>query len=306
MAFDLSDVATGLKTWSGQVLNKMVTDWTVQQDVFVHRSVTTPIGLPKISAGGNPRPYRTAEDMTDPVIADRKLTVNQTKWDYSADFEDLRNQYMNASTNGLLDPNSTPWTKWIAEQYMAEYLDSIQMNVIGSGNYNASGSAAADMADGFLTLIADEITALNLTAIVVGATSTANAVTKVETFIAGFPMWMKQKGFKIFCSYNEFDKYRTHYRTLNGYGFNKNDNAYKIDGYNGTLEPRAWMGTSARLIAVPNIPTSSFNYPLHLGTNDGAIAIYPTISLNVLKVRMTFPLGLQISDLDAIQVNDQA
>jgi hypothetical protein len=307
MAIDVSALTSGLMAYGGETIRKKVSDWDLQNDVFVHRNVTMPTALPKISASGNPRPYAEAENMTDPTFTDKVLTVYQTKWDWSADFEKLRNTYLSSTSNGTLDPNSTPLYQYILDQYATEYLSQLYENAVGSGTYNSAGTTAASCATGYLTLIAAAITATTLTAIATGAFTTANAVTNVETFCAGLPNWMLQRGFRIFCSWTVFNKYKTHYRTLNGFGFQVGmPGKYMLDGFKGTLEPRSWMGTSARLIAVPDVPKGSIDNVLHMGTNDEQIAIYPTVSLNTIKVRMLYPIGLQISDLSAIFVNDQA
>lgn len=307
MAIDVSGITAGLKEFGGEVIKKKVSEWDLQNDVYIHRNITMPVGLPKISASGNPRPYAEAENMTDPTFTDQTLTVYQTKWDWSADFEKIRNTYLSSTSNGTLDPNTTPLYSYILEQYSTEYLAQLYDNAVGAGTYNSAGTTAASCATGYLTLIAAAITATTLTAIASGAMTTVNCVTIVETFCGGLPTWMLQRGFKIFCSWNVFNKYKTHYRTLNGFGFQTGaPGKYMLDGFKGTLEPRGWMGSSQRLIAVPDVPKGSIDNVLHFGTNDEQIAIYPTQSLNTIKVRMLYPIGLQISDLSAIFVNDQA
>jgi hypothetical protein len=304
---DVSTLSSAFVQWGGDVLRKQVSTWDLQKDFFIHRNVTMPQVLPRIAASGNPRPYAAAENLTDPTFTDRTLTVYQSKWDWSADYELLRNTYLASTSSGKLDPYSVPLHQAILEQYSKEYLSQLYDNAIGSGTYNSAGTTAASTCTGLLTLIASLITATTLTAIATGAIASTDAVTKVETFMTGLPAWMKQRGFKVLCSFAIFEKYRTHYRTLNAFGFQRGEQgSYQLDGYNATLEPRGWMGTSSRLIAVPAVSAGDINNPLRFGTNDEAIAIYPTVALNIIKVRMMFPIGLQISDTSAIFVNDQA
>lgn len=304
---DISTLTTSFVQFGGEVLRKQVSTWDLQKDFFIHRNVTMPQVLPRIKASGNPRPYAAAENLTDPTFTDRTLSVYQSKWDWSADYELLRNSYLASTSNGKLDPYSTPLHTYILEQYSTEYLAQLYDNAVGSGTYNSAGTTAASCATGLLTLIAALITATTLTAIATGVIASTDAVTKVETFVTGLPAWMKQRGFKIICSFAIFEKYRTHYRTVNSFGFARGaQGEYQLDGYNATLEPRGWMGSSSRLIAIPAVAPGDMRNVLRFGTNDEAIAIYPTISLNIIKVRMMFPIGIQIADTDAIFVNDQA
>lgn len=306
MSLDLSGITTGLQEMGPAMIGQKLSTWDLQQDVYVHRNVTVPRALTKISAASSPRPYRKQDDFTDVNISDRRLTVYQSKWDFDLDYEVLRNTYLSAASNGTLDPNNVRIHDYIIDHMAKEYLAALYDNTVGGGTYNASGSTPAAIATGYRTLITDLITATTITPVATGSTTTSNAVTKVEQLADACPTWMKQFGFKIYCSFAEFSKYKAHYRTLNGFGFDKENLEYRLDGFKGRLCPRGWMGSSARLIVVPDVPAGSYDNVLHFGTNDEQIAIYPTVHLNLIRVRMLFPIGLQISDLSAIVVNDQA
>jgi hypothetical protein len=111
---------------------------------------------------------------------------------------------------------------------------------------------------------------------------------------------LRHNGFRILCSYDILSKYRIHYRTLNGFGFNKNERGgYQLDGVNGVLEPQAWMGTSQRLIL-------TVDNNLVFGTDIEGISMHPTPYLNYLKTRLMMAGGCQIKDLAVLTVNDQA
>lgn len=307
MGPDVSAITNALATYGGAMIGKKVSEWDLQKDVFIHRKVTEPLGLPKVSAGGQPRPYDPDDHFTDATITDRLLTVHASKWDFQLDFVKLENTYLSAVANKQIDPNGTPLYTFIVEQYVNEYMSKLNDSTVGAGAYNAAGTTAATIADGYLTLIAAAITATTLTAITTGAIAATDAVTKVETFVDGWPAWLRQKGARIYCSYAIFDKYKKHYRTLNGFGLDKSANdKYTLDGVKATLEPRSWMGTSSRLIAVPDVPVSSQDNVLHMGVNDDTAKLFPTMHLNLIKCRLIMSIGFQISDLGAIFVNDQA
>jgi hypothetical protein len=291
---DVSLLADAFVEFGGKIFAKQVNNWVVDPFIDVYRSVKTPQVLPKLSAVGNPRPYRAQDDNVDGAkFTDRTLTVYQSKWDYEIDPEQFRNTY-------LATPEAVPFYEHIINQVAKEYLSQIYLNTLYLGSYNAAGTTAAAIATGWGTLIAAAITATDLTAIATGALATSDAVTKVELFVTALPSWMKERPSVIYCSYATFEKYRAHYRTLNGYGFVPQAGSYKIDGYpNMELKPVAWMGTSARLIA-------TIQGNLIIGTDGDAIQLAATSRRNIIEVRQMMPVGMQIADLEAIYVNDQA
>ena len=294
---DLSLIASSFVEFGGQVFGKKVLSWNLRSlGIQVRTNVTAPQTLTKLSAVGGPRPYRAQDDTSGNGVkyTDRIITAYQSKWDHDFDPEEFRNTYLNA---GLTDQS---FAQAANEQLAKEYLDSITRNTLYSGVRNGSGSAAADICDGWGTLIAAEITATNLTPVATGALSNSDAVTKVEQVCESVEHWMRQEGFIVYCSYATFDKYKKHYRTLNTYGFDKNENGeYTIDGFNAVLRPVAFMGTSARLIAT--LPDN-----LVFGTNVEAIQVAASVRRNIIESRPMMAAGCQIQDLDAIVVNDQA
>jgi hypothetical protein len=277
------------------IFRKNVLGWDLRgKGIQVRTNVVAPQALTKLSAVGAPRPYRTQDDFgTGPDFSDRTLTAYQSKWDYEFDPENFRNTY-------LATLPDAPFEAAAVDQVSKTYLDTITRLTLWAGVRNGAGTGAADLCDGWGTIIAAEITATNLTPVVTGAIASTDAVTKVETLAEGVPLWMREMGFVVLCSYNVFDKYKKHYRTLNGFGFEKGENQeYNLDGINAVLRPVAFMGTSQRLVAT--LPNN-----LVFGTNVEAVETFPTPHLNIMKIRHMMPVGCQIQDLEALVVNDQA
>jgi hypothetical protein len=217
----------------------------------------------------------------------------QSKLDYEFDSEEFRNTY-------LATLPDMPFEQAAVDQVSREYLDRIMLSTLWTGVRNAGGTGAADLCSGWGTVIAAEITALALTPVVGGSITTANAVTRVEQIAEAAPLWMRERGFFILCSYNVFDKYKTHYRTLNSFGFNRTERGDAvIDGFNAVLRPVSFMGTSQRLVA-------TIENNLVFGTDLERVSTYPTPHLNIMQIRHMMPVGCQIQDLGALVVNDQA
>lgn len=298
---DVSAITSGILDFGGEIFSKEVNNFDPSADgILLLNDVNVQRSLTKISASGHAQPYRSQDDFTaGAVFTDRTIMAYQSKWDVQIDPEKYRGTYLALRRKGDLDQN-VPFYEYIIQQVAKEYLAGINDTVMYSGVKNLSGTAVADIADGYGTIIAAEITGTNITPVATGAITSANAVTKVELISDAAPAWLEKKGYKILCSKDTFKKYRTHYRSLNGYQFEKNESGeYMLDGANGSLKWVSWMGTSSRLILVPN-------NNLVMATDNNQIKAYPTPHLNLINVRFMIPVGFQIQDLAAIIVNDQA
>jgi hypothetical protein len=277
------------------IFRQGVMNWDLRSSgVQVRTNVNAPQALTKLSAVGAPRPYRTQDDFgTGPDFSDRTLTAFQSKWDYEFDPENMRNTYLATLPN-------TPFEQDCVDQVSREYLDSIITSTLWTGVRNASGTTAADLCSGWGTIIAAEITATNITPVVTGAITNANAVTQVELVANGLPIWVKKRGYIVNVSYNVFEKFLAHYRTLNGFQYQPDkDGSYKLDGRKGTLIPTDFMGSSQRIVA-------TVQNNLTFGTDLERVATHPTPHLNIMKIRHMMPVGCEIQDLEALRVNDQA
>lgn len=277
------------------VFRKHVLGWNLRgQGIQVRTNVNAPQALAKLSAVGAPRPYRTQDDFgTGPDFSDRTLTAYQSKWDYEFDAENFRNTY-------LATLPDMPFEAAAVDQVSKTYLDTIIRLTLGAGVRNGAGTGAADLCDGWLTIIAAEITATTISPVVTGAITSANAVTQLELVADAAPVWLKQMGGLIYVSYDVFQKFCAHYRTLNGFQYQPGITGdYKLDARNFIVRPQAWMGASQRVIlTLPN--------NLVFGTDLERVATFPTPHLNIMQIRHMMPVGCQIQDLDALVVNNQA
>lgn len=267
------------------------------QGILMYKNVKTSQALPKSSVSGGPRPYRAQDDTTDPFsVADRILTVNQSKWDFDIDVEKFRNTYL-----AKYKPGGPAFAEWIISEVSAAYLAAINNSTVYLGVYNAAGTSAAALATGWGTLIADEITALALTPVTTTAITTgATAFAAVQAIAAAAPAWMREKGYRIFCSYAVFDFYAQEYAAKFGYQFNADaTNRYRINNQNAFLQPVSWMGTSGRLLA-------TIDDNLAMGTDGDNITVATSVRRNIIEARLMMPIGLQIGDMEALLVSTQA
>lgn len=290
--YDLSALTTAF-VGGAEAFGKEVLDWDIRElGIQVRTNVNTPQAMAKFEVDGDPQPYRKQDDFNGAVVTDRVLTAYQAKLDLELDPEDFRNTY-------LAELPEMPFEQFTVNQAAKQFMDAIYTDTLWTGVRDANGTDAADICDGWGTIIAAAITATDLTPIATNAITASNAVTEIEKVTNGVTAKMKQKGFNVYVSYTVFQYYRTHYRATYGFNFNPNQEGYyMIDGTKAKLIPVAFMGTSGRVVAT---------YPGNLvfGTDLGRISMHPTPHLNLLQTRLLMPAGCQIRDLDVLFVNDQ-
>ncbi len=293
--YTLSSLESGY-VGAAEVYKKMLLGWDLRSvGVQVRTNVNTPQAMAKFNTDSGPMPYRKQDDFNGGTFTDRTLTAYQAKYDQELDPEDFRNTY-------LADLPEMPFEQYAVEQGGQRFLDALMRNTLWTGVRNGSGTAAADICDGWGTILAAEITATNITPVSTGSVTASNAVTKVEAVYDASDVILKRMPSIMLCSYTVFRYYMQHYRTLNGFGFKRDEKGqYTLDGTDCVLTPAAFMGTSNRLVmTLPN--------NLVFGTDTENLSNHPTRHLNLLRNRVLFPAGCQIRDIgsEVLVVNDQA
>ncbi len=297
---DLSAITSSFVEFGGQIISKQVNAWNVrQQGIKVMLGVNKPQVLPKLSATGTPRPYRSQDDTSGNGVAfdDRTLIAYQSKWDHDFDPEQFRNTYL---SNNDERPYYVPALEQVAKEYLA-YLNNSTLYL---GVRNGSGTTPADVCDGWGTIIAAEIVNNALTPISTDDLTDTNAVDVIEGFVeeaaSGTNQFMLERDSIVYLSWGNWFKFMRSYRTLNSYQIKLDETmAYRLDNRNVTLRPASWMGSSNRLIY-----TLSDN--LVFGTDVNSVATYASQRRNIVEVRHMMPAGCQIADLGVLFVNDKA
>lgn len=164
--------------------------------------------------------------------------------------------------------------------------------------------------DGWGTVLAAEIAATNLTPVVTGAITNANALEKIDGVIwANVPELMRQVGVKFYMSWNVYDKRLAHMRAKKDAGatYTETEMAlyqnYIIDSSRrAQIIPCNWMGSSQRVIV-------TLDNNLVMGTNSlDSLGVWGNRvpMLHGYKTIMKFTLAFQFDDLRYLIVNDQA
>jgi len=294
---DLSALTSDFVTYGGVLFMKNVNEFDAAgSGIRIYKNVKSPIALPRISATGGPQPYRAQDDTAGNGVefTDRVLTVTPSKWDFDVDPEKFRNTYL-----AEVDKAPVPFYAFILNQVTKEYLAHLNDEVAYEGVLNAGGTNVDDIATGWKKWLDDAITATEIVEIATGAITSVNALAKVEQVGRGVPVWMRKRGFIIFCSYDMFDKYTQNYRATNGFQFEKGiEGDYKLDNVNAVLRPVSWLGTSQRILA-------TVDGNLCMGTDASSVIVHATQRRNIIELRPMMPVGFQIADTASLFVNDQ-
>jgi len=181
---------------------------------------------------------------------------------------------------------------------------------------------AEAVAKGVGTIIAEEIAASNLSAQSIGAiTSGAEALAGFKELYRSFDAVYKENGQRIVinCSHTDFEFLtdgmveHAKYTQKDIDTRMESEMTLVVPGTGGLClaKPASWLGTSRRLIAGPaaKVAGSWRNTNLFFGTN--IMADFNNIEtvkseLWKLKAGITFILGFQIADLEALKVGDQS
>ena len=193
--YDLSAL-TAAFVGGAEAFTKEVLNWNLRElGIQIRTNVNTPQALAKFNSAGVVQPYRKQDDFHGGVFNDRVLTAYQSKVDLELDSEEFRNTY-------LATLPEMPFEQFAVAQAAREFLATIQTSTLYLGVRNGAGTAAADVCDGWGTILAAAIVAGDVVPVATGAITSANAVTKVEQLADAVDVVQKEKGFDILCSYD--------------------------------------------------------------------------------------------------------
>lgn len=162
--------------------------------------------------------------------------------------------------------------------------------------------------DGPAKIIADEITATNLSATVTGAITSSNAMDKLELMYKDMTEAHRNKGGVVRMSWDNYRNYVLHERSVFGPTANINtaDGRKFIEGSGKKWEikPHSWMSGAGRVIF--DLEGNNLRAGTDLvGTRPPKIGkIVDTVHGYKTSAKML--LGFQIADLECLYVNDQA
>lgn len=281
------------------------------EDDFVRKfdlqlGITNQRPMPNLTVGELSKPF--ADGSFDPnadtlAFDARILTVEHAKADLLIKPYELYNTWLGLSKTPGFDPKELPFEKFILDTIAKKIRDEVHLQMIYNG-VKAAGTTPVDVMDGFLKLVADEITATNLTPVVTGAITVSNAVDSVEAMYDQLGSAYKKMGGVFRMSDTLSNLYKRNYR--NAYGANTNYDEFdrmKVDGTNWVIEPDYGMEGSGRIIATPK-DNFTLGMDLESDISDMEIQIFE----RSLKILTDYSIGAQFKEVNdnALVVNDQA
>lgn len=202
------------------------------------------------------------------------------------------------------DITQLPFEAFILDYIAQKVRENIYLKAIYGGVYNAAGTTPGATMNGYLKIIADEITATNITAIVTGATTATNVIDNLEKVYDALGESYKNMSTEIKVNPQIFDWYNRRYRTL--YGANNNYDGMKmgripLDGTSCEIVREPGLGTSGRLIATPK-------ENMVLGVNGSDMTFDFQKFDRTIKILGDFKAGVEFKQIHAraLAVNDQA
>ena len=253
-AIDLTDLATALGAYHrehrDQLVSEILLDEDFTSDLNVMDDVTDELPLPNLGIEDLTKPADpTAFSPTSNALkfGARVLKVRGIKVDLLLIPQVLEKSWLGKMKKSS-DPMDMPFEKFIMNYINSKITEELRLRSIYKGVYDAEGTTPDDTMNGFLKLIADEITATNIAPITTGVISSSNVVTKLELVYDGLGEAYKSKPTIMKVSPTIFDWYNRKYRT----DFGQNQD------YKGmtTSKRRLLDGTMCELVREPGLTGS--------------------------------------------------
>lgn len=199
-----------------------------------------------------------------------------------------------------------PFEKDFLEAVVKQVNADINDDLLFNGVRNAAGTNPADVNDGFLKIIADEVLAGNLTPIATGPIMPSNAVAVLKGMYRAIPKGFRRSAVKMYVSFDIYDAYCDNYQSINNtLPYNTKYEQITLEGSAGKCElvPLSGMGESERVIIAPQ---SNMCVGVDLESDQESIDITKGINPKVIGIFMALAFGVQIASLKAVWVNELA
>lgn len=253
------------------------------------------------------KPYAKDWNATDDKadLVPRTLRVEVGQVELEEEPMKYRKTYLGKLMKTGVNPDDHPFEKDFLEAISRQVSADINDDLVMFGERDAAGTDPADVNDGFLTIVAAEITALNLTPITTGAIDSTNGVGKLKTMYRAIPKGYRRRTVNMYVSYETYDAYCDNYQSINNaLPYNTKYEQIFLEGSGGkcALVPLSSMGDSGRVIISP---MENMCIGVDLESDQEDVTITQGINPKVIGYFLALAFGVQIASLKAIWVNEQ-
>lgn len=240
------------------LLSKAFNSFKTSQFLTFHEGIKGKMPLTELTIGTVARRWAAAFAPTASTIdfVPRELEVTRAKAELQFVPQDFESSYLGEARKQGQNWDDLPFEGYILERVMAKLFEEHE-NAVWKGA--AAGSPAStdtlsQIFDGFLEIIADEITATTLTPVPVsgGAWTEANIIPTLEAMWDNLKEAYKDGDVNVFLNYNLFALYNRAYR--NQFGINADrplDGRLRLDFGNAYLVPVPGLASKNRVIMTP-------------------------------------------------------
>lgn len=306
-ALNLTELNTALGAYyranRGILIGELTLGANFQNRFEVWDSVKDELPLPKLSIADIVKPGNTTFNATANAIVHsaRIAKVRHCKVDLLITPSEYETTWLgNLRKNGQ-NNSDMPLQQFIFNSVFAKANENIYRTAIYGGTHNASGTSSIDVMDGFLKIIADEITATNLTPVVTGAITSTNVEAKLLSVYDALDEAYKNVPVEMKVNAQIYDWYIRQQRST--YGGNVD---YQIRtslyGTSCTLIREPGLGTSQRLICTPKN-----NMVYVTDSQSDSSTVDTQIFDRSIKLLIDFKAGVQFKEVNnnVLTVNDQ-
>lgn len=311
---DITELNTALGAYFRKDANVLIREALLGMDGITDRmdvwdDVKDEVPLPNLSVTDLIKPANaTAFSPTSNALkfGARMLKARAWKVDLQIVPQDLVRSWLGKYSGKGSDPHAMPLEQYIWEYVQQKIQENLRLQSLFKGVYNGAGTTPVDVMDGILKIVADEITATNITPVATGAVSSANVIEKIEATYDALGEAYKSSETQALVSPTLFDWYVRQYRAT--YGGNNDytgmaNGSVRLDGTMCTVKREPGLGTSQRIIVC-----TPDNITYGVDSFSDANTIKTQEFDRTIKVLIDAKSGVQFKEIgaNALAVNDQA